>query len=60
MKKVVVKNDGTSLKHGAWKYFNPATGKLLATENYFLNNIQEPGANDPTAGPNQGKHHRYG
>ena len=50
VEKVVVKNDGSSMKHGAWKFFYPPTGKLLATENYFLNNIQEPGANDPTTG----------
>lgn len=53
IEKVVVKNDGSSMKHGAWKFFYPPTGKLLATENYFLNNIQEPGANDPTAGLNK-------
>jgi hypothetical protein len=48
--KVVVKNEGNSLRHGNWKYYYPPTGKLLNTESYFLDRLQEPGAPDPITG----------
>ncbi len=48
--KVVVKNDGNSLRHGTWKYYFPPTGKLINTEKYFLDKLQEPGAPDPLTG----------
>lgn len=41
--KVVVKNEGRSLKHGVWRYFNPNTGGLLQTENYVLDQLQTEG-----------------
>ncbi|MES2005338.1 MAG: hypothetical protein V4450_12535 [Bacteroidota bacterium] len=47
--KVIVKNEGVSMRHGTWKYYSP-TGKLVNTESWFLNKLQEPGAEDPTAG----------
>lgn len=34
--KVVVKNEGASLKHGTWKYFDSETGTLVKTENFTL------------------------
>ncbi len=48
--RVVVKNEGSSLRHGTWKYYYPPTGKLISTEAYFLDQLQEPGAENPTAG----------
>lgn len=45
--KVVVKNDGNSKRHGTWRYYYPPTGMLLKVENYFLDNLVEPGADDP-------------
>ena len=47
--KVVVKNEGNSMKHGVWKYYFPPTSKLLSTERYFLDKLQEPGSDDPTS-----------
>ena len=46
--KVVVKNDGVSKKHGTWKYYFPPTGKLVNTEKYFMDKLQEPGMDDST------------
>lgn len=48
--KVVVKNDGLSKKHGTWKYYFPPTGKLVNTEKYFMDQLQEPGMDDPATG----------
>jgi hypothetical protein len=48
--RVVVKNEGSSLRHGTWKYYYPPTGKLISTEAYFLDQLQEPGAETSTAG----------
>ncbi len=48
--KVVVKNDGVSMRHGTWKYYYPLTGKLVDTENYFLNKLKLPGEEDQTEG----------
>jgi hypothetical protein len=32
------------MRHGTWKYYYPPTGKLLSTESYFLDKLQEPGS----------------
>lgn len=40
--KVIVKNEGNSLRHGTWKYYYPLSGKLITTETYFLDKLQEP------------------
>lgn len=36
---VVVKNEGRSIKHGAWKFFDPQTGRVQRTENYFKDSL---------------------
>lgn len=33
---VIVKNEGASLKHGSWKYYDPNSGAIIRTENYVL------------------------
>lgn len=38
--KVIVKNEGNSLKHGTWKYYNPSYGTILKIENYVLDELQ--------------------
>jgi antitoxin component YwqK of YwqJK toxin-antitoxin module len=38
--RVVVKTEGTSLKHGIWKYYNPNTGAVIDTQEYFMNKIK--------------------
>lgn len=30
----VVKHEASELKHGSWKYYNPATGLIIKTENF--------------------------
>ena len=37
---VIVKNEGASLKHGAWKYYDPASGTVIRTENYTLGKLE--------------------
>lgn len=37
---VVVKNEGASLKHGIWNYYDPETGALQRSETYMLGKIQ--------------------
>jgi hypothetical protein len=41
MYRQVVKLEGTSMKHGTWKYFESGTGMITKTENYFLGKLQE-------------------
>ncbi|MFZ8499142.1 hypothetical protein ACO1NC_14275, partial [Staphylococcus aureus] len=40
--KVIIKTDGSSLKHGIWKYYNPLTGSVINTEEYFLDKLKTP------------------
>lgn len=37
---VVVKNEGASLKHGTWKYYDAATGSVIRTETYTLGKLE--------------------
>src|SRR6476660_354785 len=37
---VIVKNEGASLKHGTWKYYDPASGSVVKTENYTLGKLE--------------------
>jgi antitoxin component YwqK of YwqJK toxin-antitoxin module len=39
---VIVKTDGSSLKHGIWKYYNPRTGTLVETQEYFMDQLKQP------------------
>ncbi|MDP1844143.1 MAG: hypothetical protein Q8K64_12030 [Sediminibacterium sp.] len=38
--KVIVKTDGNSLKHGLWKYYVAGTGKLIETQEYFMDRLK--------------------
>lgn len=38
----VVKIEGSSVKHGTWKYFDNSNGTISKTENYFLDKLEEP------------------
>ena len=38
----VIKIEGTSVKHGTWKYFNSINGTIIKTESYFLDKLQDP------------------
>lgn len=48
--RVVVKNEGNSMRHGTWRYYDPLKGKLLTTESYFMDRLREPGDPDPVTG----------
>lgn len=37
---VIVKNEGASLKHGTWKYYDPNTGGVIKTETYTLGKLE--------------------
>jgi len=41
-KKVVVKNEGYSLKHGKWTFYDPKTGFILKTESYIRDSLENP------------------
>jgi len=43
-KKVVLKMEGQSLRHGTWRYFDPVYGRVIAEEKYMLDVLQEGGA----------------
>lgn len=38
----VVKLEGSSVKHGTWKYYDNSTGLITKTENYFLDKLEDP------------------
>ncbi len=38
----VIKIEGTSVKHGKWKYYDASTGHISKTEQYFLGKIEDP------------------
>ena len=38
----VIKLEGTEVKHGPWKYFDPLTGRIIKTENWISGQKQGP------------------
>jgi antitoxin component YwqK of YwqJK toxin-antitoxin module len=46
-KTVIVKNTGVAIKHGDWKYYDPATGFIQRTETYTLGKLEHPQASAP-------------
>lgn len=42
----VIKIEGTSVKHGRWRYFDPSYGTITKTENWFLDKLEEPNKPD--------------
>lgn len=38
--RVIVKNEGVSMKHGTWTYYDPREGTIEATEHYVMNKLQ--------------------
>jgi hypothetical protein len=38
---VIVKNEGASLKHGVWKYYDAETGAVTRTETYMLGELEK-------------------
>jgi antitoxin component YwqK of YwqJK toxin-antitoxin module len=37
---VIIKNEGASLKHGVWKFYDPTSGAITKTENYVLGKLE--------------------
>ncbi|HEV7780828.1 MAG TPA: hypothetical protein VGO58_06160 [Chitinophagaceae bacterium] len=37
---IVVKNEGISMKHGKWNYWDPREGRIEATEYYVMNKLR--------------------
>lgn len=37
---VIVKNEGASLKHGTWKYYDANTGSVIRSETYTLGKLE--------------------
>ncbi len=47
----VIKIEGSSVKHGRWRYFDPSFGTIVKTENWFLDKLEDPNKqNTSTAG----------
>jgi hypothetical protein len=40
-KTVIVKNEGSSLKHGNWKYYDPSTGFITKTEFWIMGKLED-------------------
>ena len=38
----VVKVEGTTLKHGTWKFFDAGTGSLIKSATYVLDKLEDP------------------
>jgi hypothetical protein len=38
----VVKIEGSSVKHGNWKYYESGSGSLVKTDSYFLDKLEDP------------------
>jgi hypothetical protein len=38
----VIKIEGTSVKHGTWRYYESASGMISKTERYFLGKLEDP------------------
>lgn len=44
---VIVKNEGAGVKHGTWKFYDPARGTIIRTENYVVGKLET--GKDPVA-----------
>jgi len=40
--KVIVKNEGYAMKHGKWTFYDPRTGFIERTENYYRDSLENP------------------
>ncbi len=53
--RIVVKNEGGSIKHGIWRSFNPNTGALIESEEYIMGQLKSERENAPLAYRNADK-----
>jgi hypothetical protein len=47
---VIIKNEGSSLKHGTWSYYSGIGGAALRTEFYRLGKLEQGSADPPSLG----------
>jgi hypothetical protein len=38
---VIIKNEGAAIKHGVWKYYDPASGRVVRSELYTLGKLEQ-------------------
>ncbi|BAV05061.1 hypothetical protein SAMN05421788_11598 [Filimonas lacunae] len=38
----VIKVEGSTVKHGRWQFYDPSSGMVAKTENYFLGTLEDP------------------
>lgn len=53
--RIVVKNEGNSIKHGIWKTYSPSSGALIETQEFIMGQLKEDytAAKMNNIGPNQ-------
>jgi hypothetical protein len=39
-----IRLEGTAMKHGTWKFYEPGSGSLVRTEKWFLDKLEDPNA----------------
>lgn len=44
---VIVKNEGIAMRHGRFVHYDPRMGRVLLTENYVMNKLQEEIVTNP-------------
>ncbi|MBA4167984.1 MAG: hypothetical protein H0X41_10660, partial [Chitinophagaceae bacterium] len=52
---VIVKNEGASLKHGTWKFYDPNGGGIVKTETYVLGKLDAGNSSAAIAAPTSPK-----
>jgi hypothetical protein len=50
----VIKLEGSTLRHGTWRYYDPASEVILRQEEYFMDELQKNGASQKTKPANTG------
>jgi hypothetical protein len=45
----VIKVEGSTVKHGVWRFYDPENGRLMKTEKYFLGKLEDPNKKPATA-----------
>jgi hypothetical protein len=53
--KVRIKLEGTTLRHGTWKYYDQQTGALVKVEEWYLNKIKDPNEKKTTTAATDNK-----
>ncbi|HYC39145.1 MAG TPA: hypothetical protein VEB63_01555 [Chitinophagaceae bacterium] len=51
LRRVIVKVEGQTMRHGTWTYFDPMWGSVLKTERYFLDRVESDNPADDDLQP---------